>query len=335
MSILTIITLWIHLLAFLAFAFYFLMNSNEYNVAIDILDEGYTPFGWQHIWTLFAFYALYLIAKGLLCFKSKTLPPLTWVVCYALVIIGIIICIFIIAQTSIDYKHEINLSDGPPDKFSITPFFFYPLVTSISSLYVLFKSFDAIATRFDNYEYTNPTLNYLHGILLKRKAYPLAIVLSIFPVFFLVTVILMLFGQDYDSMVKVFTDTTTWRFSQKMHPPLLDHQGHYLCTVAAIGSPKIVKPVRMGTRHGNPIIVNRQLMVANAFEEVIQKNLPRLHKVIRKNYDIYGYNLSSKINTTKRSNLTYLLMKPLEWLFLIFLYLFCTHPEALIKRQYS
>ena len=334
-SIWTIISMWIHVFAFLVFIFYFLLNSNEYNVAIDIVDEGYTPFGWEHFWTLFTFYLLYLIAKGLLWWKSDSLPPLAWVVCNALVIIGILINVIIMAQTSFDHDEFDIILAGRLDKFSITPFPFYPLITCISSLYVLFKSFSIVAIRFDSYHYTNSTLNYLHGFLLQRKAYPLAIILVIFPVFFVVTAILMLFGQDYDSMVKVFTDTTTWRFSQKMHPPPLDHQGHYLCTIAAIGSPKIVKPVRMGTRHGKPIIVNRQLMVANAFEEVIQKSFPKLRRVIRKNYDTYGYNLSKKINTPLKSNLTYLLMKPLEWAFLIFLYLFCTRPEVLIKKQYK
>lgn len=219
-----IIIIWIHVLAFFAFMLFFLLNSNEYNVAIDALDEGYTPFGWEHIWTLFAFYALYLIAKGLLWFKSTTLPPLTWVVSCALVIIGILIWMIIIAQTSIDYPHEVDLSDaGPQEISSVTPFLFYPLITNISSLYILLRSFDEVTYRFDDYNYTNPTLNYLHGFLLKRRAYPLAIILAIFLIFFLVTAILMLFGQEYDSMVKVFTDTTTWRFSQKSHPPPFHH----------------------------------------------------------------------------------------------------------------
>ena len=136
-------------------------------------------------------------------------------------------------------------------------------------------------------------------------------------------------------LVKVFTDTSTWMFSQKMHPPILDHRGHYLCTVAATGNPKIVKPLRLGTRGGQTIIVNRQLQIANAFEECIQDLSPNAHRLIRKNYDRHGYNISLYINSAMRSNMVYFAMKPLEWMFLIFLYLFCVNPEQKIQKQYA
>lgn len=81
--------------------------------------------------------------------------------------------------------------------------------------------------------------------------------------------------------------------------------------------------------------MNRQLQIANAFEEMISDFSPQMHRFIRRTYDRYGYNLSLKINTPQRSNLTYFLMKPLEWLFLFCLYLGCQNPEAKIKKQYA
>ena len=158
------------------------------------------------------------------------------------------------------------------------------------------------------------------------------------PIFIIITIILTLFGQHTDSLVKVFTDTATWHLSQKIHAPILphvDHGGHYLCTVAANGSPNIVKPIRYGKRGGKRIIVNRQLLVANAFESLLEDYLPKFHKVIRRNYDKYGLDLSRKINTPRLSNLTYILMKPLEWLFLVCLYLFDVNPEKRISIQYA
>ncbi|WP_431291834.1 DUF6688 family protein [Pedobacter sp. P26] len=50
--------------------------------------------------------------------------------------------------------------------------------------------------------------------------------------------------------------------------------------------------------------------------------------------DQYGYNLSKKINNERLSNITYLLMKPLESVFLICLYLFTQKPEYRIRKQY-
>ena len=83
------------------------------------------------------------------------------------------------------------------------------------------------------------------------------------------------------------------------------------------------------------IVVNRQLAVANAFEELIQEQLPRLHQQVRCFYDTHGYPLSQKITTPFRADLVYLLMKPLEWLFVIILYLFDPVPECRIARQYT
>ncbi len=108
-----------------------------------------------------------------------------------------------------------------------------------------------------------------------------------------------------------------------------------MCTVAAAGDPKFVKPLRLGKRHGKIIVVNRQLLIANAFEELIQDLSPKAHRIIRSNYDKYGFNISKKINTIFLSNMVYLLMKPLEWFFLITLYLFCTEPEKKINSQYA
>jgi putative membrane protein len=177
-------------------------------------------------------------------------------------------------------------------------------------------------------------LNRLNTLLSSRFTVLTWSVLLIFPVFVLITLLLMLFGQDYDSVAKGFTETTTWAFSQKEHPPYLEHTGHYLCTVAACGSPRLVRPLRWGKRGGRPIIVNRQLQIANAFEELVADFSPALHRFLRTNYDKYGYDLSQKINTPFASNLTYLLMKPLEWFFLLCLYTFCLHPEKKIEKQY-
>ena len=104
--------------------------------------------------------------------------------------------------------------------------------------------------------------------------------------------------------------------------------------MAARGHPTLVKPILVGRRHGQLVIVNRQLQIANAFEELVQEALPQVHRVLRTAYDRWGYNLSRNINTEQRSNITYVLMKPLEWLFLLCLYLGSTRPEEKIRRQY-
>lgn len=122
---------------------------------------------------------------------------------------------------------------------------------------------------------------------------------------------------------------------KKQKPPPVQYEGHYLCTVAAGGHEKIVKPQRMGVRLGEKIVVNRQLCVANAFEDLIHERFPKFHKVVRNFYDSYGYPLSKIITTKTRADIVYILMKPLEWTFLLVLYIFDSRPENRIAVQYT
>lgn len=156
----------------------------------------------------------------------------------------------------------------------------------------------------------------------------------IFPLALIIWLILIIFGQGADGVIKVFTMTADWTFSTQIPPPPVEYQGHYLCTIAAGGHKAVVKPIRLGSRRGHTIIVNRQLCIANAFEELIQERMPHFHNKVRRAYDIYGYPLSKKITTPLRADIIYIMMKPLEWIFLIVLYMFDANPESRIAGQY-
>ena len=152
------------------------------------------------------------------------------------------------------------------------------------------------------------------------------ILLSMTPIIALLIIILELTGQGADALVKAFTMTADWNLSKQIPPPPVEYEGHYLCTVSAGGHRQLVKPIRMGIRAGRPIVVNRQLCIANAFEDLLMDRAPKLHKAMRHFYDKYGYPVSRWITTPLRADITYILMKPLEWCFLIILYLLDTKP---------
>ena len=168
--------------------------------------------------------------------------------------------------------------------------------------------------------------------------FPVLLLLCL-PVLFVLISVLLLFGQKPDSVIRAFTDTYKHNLSQ------LDYlcqdvicDSHFLCSVAAGGHQKLVKPQRLGKRGGKLIICNRQLLIANAFEEVIQEQFPLFHRFIRHHYNKVG-NLVHRyygIFTNKYvADLVYIMMKPLEWLFLVFLYLFDRQPENRIAKQYT
>ncbi|HIP81487.1 MAG TPA: hypothetical protein EYH16_03660 [Leucothrix mucor] len=308
----------------------FLFSGDPYHKAIDPVDNGYSPFGEQHYLTLIVFYLFYVVSAILLWLKGRELPPLILVLSVVFLCIGIVISTATLMQltlsTGSDYFNDIN---------DYIFFSIMPLFNLIFSILLLIKIIREEASASTNRVYKNKILNWLNKTISHTQHQPYWVIALLIPVFVMTTLILTLFGQDTDAMIKVFTDTTTWRFSQQTHPPYLDHTGHYLCTVAVCGNPKIVKPLRLGYRHGNEIIVNRQLLIANAFEEMIHDYSPTLHHYIRSLYNKYGYPFSKHITTPMQSSITYLIMKPFEWLFLLTLYLFCINPEDKIKKQYT
>ncbi|MEG0895113.1 MAG: DUF6688 family protein, partial [Oscillospiraceae bacterium] len=99
--------------------------------------------------------------------------------------------------------------------------------------------------------------------------YPWIAVLLLVPLLGIMVTILFLFGQEPSSIIKAWTQTADWTFSQKIPPESIPYDSHYLCTVAAKGHRNIVKPIRTGLRHGHRVVVNRQLCIANAFEQVL------------------------------------------------------------------
>lgn len=167
--------------------------------------------------------------------------------------------------------------------------------------------------------------------------FPILLILCL-PLLTTIIGILMLFGQKSDSVIRAFTDTYQHGFSQ------LDHEcdnvncgGHYLCSVAALGHKRIVRPQRLGYRHDQLIICNRQLLVSNAFEDLIREKMPGVHRLIRHQYDKVGtlvHRYYSLFNIKIISDIIYILMKPAEWVFLLILYTCDVHPENRISKQY-
>ena len=179
-----------------------------------------------------------------------------------------------------------------------------------------------------------PKLGRLYRLVNSASKYTALVFVCLFFLIAVLEILFILFGQGMDAPIKAFTDTADWTFSKQIPPPPMEYEGHYLCTVAAGGHKSVVKPLRYGKRRGQEIVVNRQLCIANAFEDYLKEKLPRFHKVVRSFYDTYGYPVSKYITTPVRADIVYVLMKPVEWSFLVFLYLFDRKPEERIGRQY-
>lgn len=265
--------------------------------------------------TFFTFAALTLLALIIYSYRdANSLSPLANVFCISGILGGVVLLLVFDNQLQVASFHT-----------------FFLLIYSIHLLWVRIKEWQEDRTEM---AYENRLLQFFHQLLNRSRNWPWLAVLVALPTLALVVLILMLFGQQPDSMIKAWTNTADWAFSQKIPPQNLIIDEHYLCTVAAGGHEKVVKPQRMGVRHGHPVVVNRQLCIANAFEQVLEEKTPRFHRFLRRNYDRYGYPFAKHIKKKWAMDLIYYLMKPLEWLFLLVLYLVDRKPENRIAMQY-
>lgn len=133
--------------------------------------------------------------------------------------------------------------------------------------------------------------------------------------------------------IDAFLHTCSYPLSRLPIPPTADC--HYLCTIAAQGSPSLVKPYRWGVRRGQPIVVNRQLALANAFEDLLHERWPRFGALARRTYDALALPLTRVLCRRWAANALYLVMKPAEWIFFVaLLFLDPGDPEARVDRMY-
>lgn len=281
----------------------------------------------QPIWTEGAVSVILLFVIGLLGYlvlsfwKLEKLPPLAAVLAMAAMYLGVTECIVWCIQISekMDY---ILLMLFPANCIVIT------------AKTVRYKIYEWNQQKGTETYQDETILNGMQKLLHKAEYWPLLALLLTLPLLGVVLGVLNLFGQKPDALIKAWTETAEWRLSAQTAPPNLQVDQHYLCTVAAGGHEKIVKPIRMGERHGHRVVVNRQLCIANAFEQILEERTPRFHRAVRHFYDTYGFPIAKLIRTKGAADVVYILMKPLEWVFLAVLYLCDTKPENRIVTQY-
>ncbi len=300
-----------------------MQDYNEWNVQLYTGQGEYTPISYQSMPTFLTLCCIAIAGYVVLRFLRNKLSPILASLCYGGIFMGF--CLTIVLTIQLFAKTDTIVS------FLLLLFAYNFVLCSVRLIRDTALEF---SQKLLETNYENKVLQLCKRLVSGSVSYVTFSFLLSVPMLILAIIILMLFGQQPDSFIKMFTETADWTLSQKIPPPRLDYEGHYLCTVAACGDEKVVKPLRAGKRHNELIVVNRQLLVANAFEDLIAEKTPTLHKIVRNIYDRVGLPVSKYINTKRRSNLVYFIMKPLEWLFVFCLYFFDKNPEDRIHKQY-
>lgn len=281
----------------------------------------HTPLASWHLPTILALAAWAIGGFALLrFFEKKPLPPLPAAACIAGIEVGIVLsCVFLV-QLFPHFDFYMSL---------------FPINYLLCVPRALRRTIQKQLARMEQAQPKNQAALLCQRILSHSLGWMLAGFLLALPLLAVLLCVLVLFGQAPDAVIRAFTETSDWALSQKISPPPVEYDGHYLCTVAVGGHPGLVRPLRYGWRRGRRIVVNRQLCVANAFEQLLMERTPRFHRAVRRFYDTHGYPLAQKLATPLRADIAYLVMKPLEWLFLLFLYTFDPKPEDRIALQYT
>lgn len=292
----------------------------DFDTAVYVGDL-HSPFHTQYSRTLVWIMAFSYVALIILCvFKPEKLSPVVSASSIAFTLIGLVCLAFIFIQLRINIFTAL--------------YFLNVLLIAVRRIHFHITEHVRLANE-RNTQFRNKAAEKLHKLISKISGMTAFSFLLIFPAAGLLEILFILIGQGPDGFIKAFTMTADWTFSTQTPPPPIEYEGHYLCTVAAGGHKKIVKPLRYGNRLGKRIIVNRQLLAANAFEDMIKERFPHFHKIVRGIYDRYGYPVSRHITTKCRADLTYIIMKPLEFIFILTLYTFDKNPENRIAVQYS
>ncbi len=295
------------------------ITFNDWEVQL-INNEMHTPISTNAFLTIVIIAVIAIIGYIVLSFfPLEKLPPLFAVLCISAIYLGIVECLLWCVQIfSPLYSTTILLCLFP----------FNCILIAIRTIK------NVVHQQISRKENVSSKFWRITKLLNNIDNWPWIAFILAMPLLGIIVSILLLFGQEPDSIIKAWTETSDWNLSQKQAPQNIYKDEHYLCTVAAGGHKNIVKPLHIGKRHGHRVIVNRQLCIANAFEQLLEERLPKLHHFVRTLYDKLGYPIAKHIRSAYAADIIYFLMKPLEWIFLIILYLFDAKPENRIATQY-
>lgn len=306
-----------------------------YEDPVNLFDSAHMhePFNSENLIAIALPMAFGFVCYLVLKYARKILPPLAEVILLGGNYIGCAFCFVWIFQLLCG-ADPIGSAPAGGDYFVIVCLCIVPAIFIIHTGELMIRLMREQAQKQESLHYENQTLQSLNLWFIKGTNLFLMGFVAMLPLLGILMMILCLFGQQPDSMILAFTKTSDWILSTEISPPPVEFDTHYLCTVSLRGHRKLVRPIRYGIRKGERIVVNRQLCVANAFEQLLMEKTPRLHKAIRNFYDTYGYPISRHINHAWSADLVYLIMKPLEWVFLAVLYLLDQKPEDRICSQY-
>jgi len=286
---------------------------------------GEHPFANQGIDTALTLWAVFAVAYGCSRYLKNRLAPLLALIIHALLVIGTIFCLVV----AIHFGPFVLLFFFPGIGLLVAS----PVFCFVFGLKEILRCVahyrGLLEQRVAQAEEDTPSIQFYRWLSQYHFLFSFCLTA---PFIVLIQAALYVFGQRPDSIITQFTESCGFLLSHYQNCSC--GGDHYLCSIAANGNKKLVRPVRFGLRQNQRIVVNRQLLIANAFEHWMEQYVPRIHRVVRGTYDAMRIPVNRWAKHRRMANLIYVGMKPLEWFFLLWLYLFDLKPENRIATQY-
>ena len=108
----------------------------------------------------------------------------------------------------------------------------------------------------------------------------------------------------------------------------------YIATAAAQGHRFVVRCETVRRADGSSLRINRQLQVLKCGEIALRVLTPRTHRVLRSVYDMIGPCVARCLRIRLLADITYLSLKPFEWLTVVFLQYLVSNFESHVGRMY-
>lgn len=206
-------------------------SAPDWDVPLYTYIEPYfhTPLASWHMPSVLVIAGWVLVSFWVLCLLGDRLPPLPAAVCISGLEAGIILSLLFLFQLS---PHL--LGEGvwlPPDCFFMALF---PLNYLLIVPRLMRRIICRQIARWKEAPLPpgKPVLSACQRLLSHSLSWMLAGFLLALPLLALLLWVLVLFGQAPDAVIRAFTETSDWALSQKISPPAIEYDGHYLCTVA-------------------------------------------------------------------------------------------------------
>jgi len=191
-----------------------ILNFRDYTepvlLSIDMVSL-HSPVASWHSPTIFSLFIIGIIGYTFLRLKKTTLPPLQTVLMFSFMFIGIFISSLWIIQLSNNFTDSL-----------IVCLILFPLNFIISSLILMKKIIEDYIFDSSNVQnqYKNKLLYYTYNLLVKTRNWIGIAIALMLPILTISMLILILFGQKPDAIIKAFTETSDWVLSKKASPKL-------------------------------------------------------------------------------------------------------------------